>query len=126
EDMKRGDVIGTPESPPTVAKEFTARIMILNHPTVVTAGYCPVFHVHTAQVSCKIKEIKRKLDPRTGQTAQEKPDFLKTGDAAEVVVEPLQPLCIEKQSENPKLARFAIRDMGRTVAAGMCIDLVKK
>ncbi|MBI2040661.1 MAG: elongation factor 1-alpha, partial [DPANN group archaeon] len=33
EDMKRGDVIGTPESPPTVAKEFTARIMILNHPT---------------------------------------------------------------------------------------------
>ena len=126
EDMKRGDVIGTPDSPPTVAKEFTARIMILNHPTVVTAGYCPVFHVHTAQVSCKIKEIKRKLDPRTGQTSQEKPDFLKTGDAAEVVVEPLQPMCIEKQSENPKLARFAIRDMGRTVAAGMCIDIVKK
>ncbi len=126
EDMKRGDVIGTPDSPPTVAKEFTARIMVLNHPTVITAGYCPVFHVHTAQVSCKIKEIKRKLDPRTGQTSQEKPDFLKTGDAAEVVVEPLQPLCIEKQSDNPKLARFAIRDMGRTVAAGMCIDIVKK
>ena len=52
--------------------------------------------------------------------------FIKTGDSAEIVVEPLQPLCIEKSSDNPKLAKFAIRDMGRTVAAGMCIDLVKK
>jgi elongation factor 1-alpha len=126
EDMRRGDVLGHPNSPPTVAKEFTARIVILNHPTVITAGYCPVFHVHTAQVSCKIKEIKRKIDPKTGQTSQDKPDFIKTGDVAEVVVEPLQPLCIEKQADNPKLAKFAVRDMGRTVAAGMCIDLVKK
>jgi elongation factor 1-alpha len=126
EDMRRGDVLGHPNNPPTVAKEFTAKIAVLNHPTVITAGYCPVFHVHTAQVSCKIKEIKRKIDPRTGQTLQDKPDFLKTGDMAEVVVEPLQPLCIEKQADNPKLAKFAVRDMGRTVAAGMCIDLVKK
>ena len=126
EDIKRGDVLGEVTSPPTVAKEFTAKIVVLNHPTVITAGYCPVFHVHTAQVSCKIKEIKRKIDPRTGQTSQEKPDFIKQGDSAEIVVEPLQPLCIEKNADNPKLAKFAIRDMGRTVAAGMCIDLVKK
>ena len=126
EDIKRGDVLGEATNPPTVAKEFTAKIVVLNHPTVITAGYCPVFHVHTAQVSCKIKEIKRKIDPRTGQTSQEKPDFIKQGDSAEVVVEPLQPLCIEKNADNPKLAKFAIRDMGRTVAAGMCIDLVKK
>ena len=126
EDMRRGDVIGHPDSPPTVAKEFTAKIAVLNHPTVITAGYAPVFHCHTAQVSCKIKEIKKKIDPRTGQTLQEKPDFLKNGDMAEIVVEPMQPFCIEKQADNPRLAKFAIRDMGRTVAAGMCTDLVKK
>ena len=126
EDMKRGDVIGPVDSPPPVVKEFTAKMVVLNHPTVITAGYCPVFHVHTAQVSCKIKEIKAKLDPRTGQPLPEKPDFLKTGDTAEVVIEPLQPLVIEKQSDNPKLSKFAIRDMGRTVAAGMCIDYVKR
>src|SRR3989344_2517573 len=126
EDMRRGDVIGPLDSPPPVVKEFTAKMVVLNHPTVITAGYCPVFHVHTAQVSCKIKEIKAKLDPRTGQPLPEKPDFLKTGDTAEVVIEPLQPLVIEKQSDNPKLSKFAIRDMGRTVAAGMCIDYVKR
>jgi len=126
EDMRRGDVIGLVSNPPTVVKEFKAKIMVLNHPTVITVGYCPVFHTHTAQISCKIKEITRKIDPRTGATLQEKPDFIKTGDAAEIVVEPLQPMCIEKQSEIPQMAKFAIRDMGRTVAAGMCIDIVKK
>jgi elongation factor 1-alpha len=126
EDMRRGDVIGHPNSPPSVVKEFTAKIAVLNHPTVITVGYSPVFHCHTAQVSCKIKEIKRKLDPKTGQTAQEKPDFIKAGDMAEIVVEPLQPFCIEKYSEFPQMAKFAIRDMGRTVAAGMVMDIVKK
>jgi len=126
QDIKRGDCIGPVDNPPTVAKEFTARIIVLNHPTVMTVGYCPVFHVHTAQVSCKIKKITKKLDPRTGQVIAENPDFLKNGDTAEIVVEPLQPLCIEKQSDIPQMAKFAIRDMGRTVAAGMCIDVVKK
>ncbi len=126
EDLRRGDVLAHPKSPATVAKEFTAKIAVLNHPTVITVGYCPVFHCHTAQVSCKVKEIKKKIDPRTGEVVAEKPDFLKNGDTAEVVIEPLQPLCIEKQADFPQLAKFAIRDMGRTVAAGMCIDLVKK
>ncbi len=126
EDMRRGDVIGHPANPPSVVKEFTAKIAVLNHPTVITVGYSPVFHCHTAQVSCKIKEIKKKLDPRTGQTLAEKPDFIKTGDMAEIVVEPLQPFCIEKYSEFPQMAKFAIRDMGRTVAAGMVMDIVKK
>jgi len=126
QDVRRGDVIGHPDNPPTVAKEFTARIVVLDHPTVITAGYCPVFHVHTAQVSCRIKKITKKIDPRTGQVIAENPDFIKKGDTAEIVVEPLQPLCIEKNSDFPQLAKFAVRDMGRTVAAGMCIDVVPR
>ena len=126
QDIKRGDCLGLPNTPPMVAKEFTGRIIVLNHPSVLTAGYCPVFHVNTAQVSCKIKKITKKLDPRTGQVLEENPDFVKNGESAEIVVEPLRPLCIEKQSDIPQMAKFAIRDMGRTVAAGMCIDVVKK
>jgi len=33
---------------------------------------------------------------------------------------------IEKQKDIPQMSRFAVRDSGATVAAGMCIDLVKK
>lgn len=73
-----------------------------------------------------ITELVRKLDPATGQTLQEKPDMLKNGDAAIIKVKPSKPLVIEKQSEIPHMARFAIRDAGNTVAAGMCIDYTKK
>ncbi len=123
-DIKKGDVVSYPETPPTVAKEFTAQIIVLQHPTVITKGYTPVFHCHTAHVACKITEILKKLDPKTGQVIQENPDMLKTGDAAIIKCVPTQPLVIEKQSDFPQLAKFAIRDMGRTVAAGICIDVV--
>ena len=125
-DIARGDVIGLADNPPTVATEFTAQIVVLNHPSVVTVGYTPVFHIHTAQVACQIVEITKKINPATGETLQDKPDFIKNGDAAIIKVKPVQPLVIEKQKDIPQLARFAVRDSGQTVAAGMCIDLVKK
>lgn len=124
-DVKRGDVAGHASNPPTVAKEFTAQIVVLQHPTVITVGYTPVFHCHTSAMACKVEEIIAKIDPKTGAVVQEHPDFIKTGDAARIRVIPSKPLVIEKQSEFPELARFAIRDMGMTVAAGVCLDVVK-
>jgi elongation factor 1-alpha len=125
QDIRRGDVAGHPDNPPTVAKEFIAQIVVLQHPTVIAPGYTPVFHCHTASVACRIEEIIAKIDPKTGAVIQEKPDFIKTGDAARIRVVPTKPMVIEKQSDFPELARFAIRDMGTTVAAGVCIDVVK-
>ncbi|MBS3150631.1 translation elongation factor EF-1 subunit alpha [Candidatus Woesearchaeota archaeon] len=125
-DIARGDVLGHESNIPTVATEFTAQIVVLNHPSVITVGYTPVFHVHTAQVACQISEIIAKVDPATGQVIQQKPDMLRNGDAAKVKIKPQKPMVIEKQSEIPHMSRFAIRDAGQTVAAGMCIDVVKK
>src|SRR3989344_4801815 len=56
-DITRGDVLGHLTNPPTVVKEFTAQVVVLNHPTVLTVGYTPVFHIHTAQVACKVEAI---------------------------------------------------------------------
>ncbi|MDR2831049.1 MAG: translation elongation factor EF-1 subunit alpha [Methanobrevibacter sp.] len=123
-DIRRGDVAGHTNNAPTVAKEFDAQVQVLNHPGVITIGYTPVFHCHTAQVACTFLELSKKLDPRTGQVADENPDFLKTGDAAIVKVSPTKPMVIEKYSEIPHMGRFAIRDSGQTVAAGMCMNIV--
>ena len=125
-DIARGDVLGPVDNPPTVATEFTAQIVVLNHPSVITVGYTPVFHVHTAQVACQVMEITKSLDPATGATKQEKPDFIKNGDAAIIKLKPVQPLVIETQKDIPQMARFAVRDSGATVAAGMCTELTKK
>ena len=125
-DIARGDVLGHVNNPPTVISEFTAQIIVLNHPTVITAGYTPVFHIHTAQVACQFVEIQKKINPATGETLEENPDFIKTGDAAIVKIKPTKPLVLERQKDIPHMARFAIRDAGTTVAAGMCLDYVKK
>jgi elongation factor 1-alpha len=125
-DVKRGDVAGPIDNPPTVAKTFIAQIMVLNHPSVITAGYTPVFHIHTAQVACTFLELQKKLDPATGGTKEENPQFLKTGDAAIVKIQPSRPMVIETAKNFPQLGRFAIRDMGQTVAAGVCLDVEKR
>jgi len=125
-DIARGDVVGHVDNPPTIATEFTAQIVVLNHPSVLTVGYTPVFHVHTAQVACRFDALLKQIDPATGETIKENPEMLKNGDTAIVKIKPTKPLVIEKQSDIPHMARFAIRDAGTTVAAGICIDLVKK
>lgn len=119
-DIRRGSVMGPADNPPAVAKKFTAQVMVLQHPTVITVGYTPVLHCGTAQVACKIIEIKAKLDPRTGGVKEEKPDFVKRGDAAIMVFEPTRPMVIEEKGKVPQLSTFAIRDMGMTVGAGVC------
>jgi len=125
-DIRRGDVAGHPTNPPTVAVSFTAQIVVLNHPSVIAPGYTPVFHAHTAQIACTITEILKTIDPRNGTTKEEHPSHIQTGDVAIVKVVPTKPMVIEKVSEFPPMARFAVRDMGQTVAAGQCIDVEKK
>ncbi|MBR1888745.1 MAG: elongation factor 1-alpha, partial [Candidatus Methanomethylophilus sp.] len=100
-----------------VAKTFTAQIIVLNHPSVITVGYTPVFHVHTAQVACQFVEIIQAS--RAGKPLTDL-SFLKNGDNAVVKLKPMKPLVIEPAKDFPPLGRFAIRDMGQTVAAGVC------
>jgi len=121
-DIARGDVMGSPSEPPTLASEFTGQLLVLNHPSVITVGYSPVFHIHTAQVSCRVTQIVKKLAP----TVEDNPDFIRNGDAAIVKFQPLKAVVIETKDTIPQLARFAIRDSGKTVAAGQCTEVVKK
>jgi len=125
-DIHRGDVAGPVDNPPTVAKEFIGQVIVIYHPTAIAAGYTPVLHYHTGQIACRFTELLKKLDPRTGQVVEEKPSFLKTGDAAWVRMEPLRPIAIETYNDFPELGRFAVRDMGTTVAAGVVKEITKK
>ena len=117
--VKRGDVAGHTSDPPKVAKAFKGRIFIIHHPTAVAAGYTPVAHIHTAQIAVRFDQLLSKLDPRTGQVLEENPGYLRTGDAAVVRFVPLQPLACEKFTDFPQLGRFALRDMGTTIGAGV-------
>ena len=122
-DIRRGDVAGHTADAPTVAKQFTAQVVVLQHPGVITVGYTPVFHCHTSQTACTFLDLTSKLDPATGQPEKEKPDFIRTGDAAIVEIKPTKPMVMEEARKIPPMGRFAIRDMGQTVAAGLCLKI---
>jgi elongation factor 1-alpha len=125
-EVRRGSVLGPASNPPTIARAFRAQIIVVHHPTAIAPGYTPVLHAHTAQVAATITEIEAKLDPRTGQPTEEKPKSIKTGDSAIVIIKPLRPVCIETFKEFPELGRFALRDMGTTIAAGVVREITEK
>ena len=124
--IHRGDVMGHPDNPPTIAKEFIGQIIIISHPTAIAQGYTPVLHAHTATMAATFTELISKIDPRTGQTIQEKPDFLKSGDGALVKLRPLSPIVVEAYSQIPQLGRFAVRDMGATIGVGVVKEVTEK
>lgn len=125
-DIARGDVICDAGAPIPIVEEFIAQIAVINHPTVLAKGYTPVFHIHTAQVPCQFTELIEQIDPKSGQVIKQNPDFLKNGDVAKVRIRPQGNLCLETAKDNPYMGRFAVRDAGATVAAGMCLEIVKK
>lgn len=122
-DVQRGCVLGHEAKPPTVAADFTANVMVMRHPTAISAGYTPVMHAHTLQVAVIFMELLKKT--RKGKT-EEKPDFLKNGDQGVVKMQPVKPICVEKFQDFGPLGRFAIRDMGQTVAVGVVVDVTHK
>ncbi len=66
-ELRRGYVAGdSKNSPPTPAADFTAQVIVLNHPGQIMNGYTPVLDCHTAHIACKFAEIKEKCDRRTG------------------------------------------------------------
>lgn len=124
--ISRGMVASHPDNLCSVAKEFIAQMIIIYHPTAIAVGYTPVMHIHTAQTAVKFVELIEKIDPRTGQVMEKNPSFLKTGDAARVRLRPLTPVALETYADIPELGRFAIRDSGMTIAAGIVKEITEK
>lgn len=125
-DIRRGDVAGYTDSEPMFVRHdetFVGQIQLMDIPKAVSVGYTPVFHAHTAQVAVRFLELLEKTN-KAGKEAN--PSFLKTGDACLIRFQPTKPMAIEQMDTFPELSRFAIRDMGKTVAAGVCLKIEKK
>jgi elongation factor 1-alpha len=126
-ELKRGYVCSdTKNDPARETANFTAQVIIINHPGQIGNGYTPVLDCHTAHIACKFAEILSKNDRRTGKVIEEEPKFVKSGDAAMIKLVPQKPMCVEVFSEYPPLGRFAVRDMKQTVAVGVIKAVEKK
>jgi elongation factor 1-alpha len=126
-DIRRGNVAGDAKNdPPAESTDFTAQVIVLNHPGQIHAGYAPVVDCHTAHIACKFKELLTKVDRRSGKKLEDAPKNIKSGDAAMVLMVPSKPMTVETFNEYPPLGRFAVRDMRQTVAVGVIKAVTRK
>merc|ERR1711988_1664634 len=134
-DIKRGFVASDSKNDPaTDTENFTAQVIVMNHPGEIKAGYAPVLDCHTCHIACKFEEILSKVDRRTGKETEPEKDNdgnpiaikLKSGDASIVKLVPQKPMVVEVFSSYPPLGRFAVRDMKQTVAVGVIKEITKK
>ncbi|SYZ64474.1 elongation_factor_1-alpha (plasmid) [Leishmania braziliensis MHOM/BR/75/M2904] len=73
-DIRRGNVCGNSKNdPPKEAADFTAQVIVLNHPGQISNGYAPVLDCHTSHIACRFADIESKIDRRSGKELEKNP-----------------------------------------------------
>ena len=115
DDIQRGMVLAKPGSI-TPHTKFESQVYILTKEeggrhTSFFAGYRPQFYVRTTDVTGKIESFKADDDSEI--------KMVMPGDRIKMIVTLIQPIAIEKGM------RFAIREGGRTVGAGVISNILE-
>merc|ERR1719224_237294 len=93
-DIRRGNVASDSKNDPAKeANNFTAQVIIMEHPGQISNGYTPVLDCHTAHIACKFVDITEKIDRRTNKKTEDNPKFVKRNDACKAILEPTKPMC---------------------------------
>lgn len=88
-------------------KSFVAQVQTLDIPGEVKPGYSPIGFVRCGRSACRLKEIKWKMGKETGMKKLEGAHSLKANEAAEVLMEPIQPLVVDSFKNCEGLSRIA-------------------
>lgn len=118
EDVRVGFVLCSPKDLVSYSRSFTARLMILEHKSIICAGYSAVIHIHAAVEEITVAKLLAEIDKKTGKPKQKYPKFVKPGMKVLAQLTTALPICIEKYDVFPQLGRFMIRDEGKTIAVG--------
>jgi elongation factor 1-alpha len=121
-EVKHGMVLCIKANPSSAVVRFTARIVVVRHPTTIKCGYTPVLFCHSIRIPCAFVRFELKLDRRTGAIKEENPESIKAGDGCIALMQPLNPICIERFADIPRLGRFVLRDARITIGVGTVLE----
>jgi peptide chain release factor subunit 3 len=125
EDISPGFVLTSPAKPIHSVRHFEAQLAILEHKSIICAGYSAVMHIHTLAEEVTLSALLHYFDKATGRKSKKPPQFAKKGQKIVALIETTAPICVERFSDYPQLGRFTLRDEGRTIAIGKITKLIE-
>lgn len=124
EDIQGGFVLCSPESLVRTTHVFDAQVVILEHKSIICAGYSAILHMHTCSEEVTLKSLIALIDKKTGEKSKS-PRFIKQDQIAIVRIELLGGLvCLETYKDFPQMGRFTLRDEGKTIAVGKVLKII--
>jgi peptide chain release factor subunit 3 len=125
EDISPGFVLSSPSKPIHAVRQFEAQLAILEHKSIICAGYSAVMHIHTLSEEVTLPALLHYFDKATGRKSKKPPQFAKKGQKIVALIEATAPICAERFTDYPQLGRFTLRDEGRTIAIGKITKLIE-
>lgn len=124
DDISPGFVLCRPDNLVPVVTKFKARVIILEHKSILCAGYSAVMHLHAAVKEVVFEELEALVDKRGTKVLQARPKFVKSNQAVLAVLTLDSPVCMQTYKDYQQLGRFMLRDEGKTVGIGVVTELV--
>lgn len=106
-------------------KSFNVQVQVMNHPGELKVGYCPIAFVRTSRSACRMSAINWKIGKETGGSKAENPAALKSGEVAEITMEPTAPFVVDTFKSCEGLGRVAIMEGNSVVMLGKITKIQK-
>ncbi|KAF6198793.1 hypothetical protein GE061_006816 [Apolygus lucorum] len=125
EDVSPGFVLCDPSSPAKTGRVFDAQVVILEHKSIICAGYSAVMHIHCVAEEVTVKTLICLIDKKTGEKTKTRPRFVKQDQVAIMRIDCAGVICLEQFKLFPQMGRFTLRDEGKTIAIGKVLKIIE-
>ncbi|BFF96361.1 eukaryotic peptide chain release factor GTP-binding subunit ERF3A [Drosophila madeirensis] len=125
EDVSPGFVLCDATNPIKTGKIFDAQVVILEHKSIICAGYSAVMHIHCAAEEVTVKALICLVDKKSGDKSKTRPRFVKQDQVAIMRIECSGMICLEQFKLFPQMGRFTLRDENKTIAIGKVLKVVE-
>lgn len=125
EDVSPGFVLCDASNPIKTGKVFDAQVVILEHKSIICAGYSAVMHIHCAAEEITVKALICLVDKKSGEKSKTRPRFVKQDQVAIMRIECSGLICLEQFKLFPQMGRFTLRDENKTIAIGKVLKVIE-
>lgn len=125
EDVSPGFVLCDASNPIKTGKIFDAQVVILEHKSIICAGYSAVMHIHCAAEEITVKALICLVDKKSGDKSKTRPRFVKQDQVAIMRIECSGLICLEQFKLFPQMGRFTLRDENKTIAIGKVLKVIE-